>query len=66
MPTKIDAKKCNGCGECVEVCPVSPVVYKLVTIRKNVKKAVIQNPEYCIDCGACLNICPADAIKKEE
>jgi len=66
MPTKIDTKKCIGCGECVEVCPVCPVVYKMTTIRENVKKAVVQNPKACIDCGACSNVCPADAIKKED
>jgi heterodisulfide reductase subunit A len=45
---------CNGCGDCVKVCPVS-------AITMEAEKAVI-NPFICIGCGACIPICPKDAI----
>ena len=48
------ADLCNGCGLCVEVCPVN-------AIAMEAEKAKI-NPFVCIGCGACIPICPKEAI----
>ncbi len=45
---------CNGCNECVPVCPVN-------AITMEAGKAKI-NPFICIGCGACIPICPKEAI----
>lgn len=54
VPT-IDHEKCDGCGECVDVCPVSVLEVKS-------KKCVIVNPDECIECRVCEITCPKGAI----
>ncbi|GEM_PF-912136 len=51
---KVLKDKCDGCGDCVEACPVE-------AIRLKDGKAVI-DAEGCIDCGECVNECPKEAI----
>lgn len=53
MKASIDVLKCVGCGQCMEVCPISAI-----TIEDG--KAVISDE--CIACGACAGVCPAEAI----
>jgi ferredoxin len=53
MPAEVDAKKCTGCGACVEACPVEAIAMD--------EKAKV-NPETCVDCGACVDECPVQAI----
>jgi heterodisulfide reductase subunit A len=48
------ADLCNGCGNCVLVCPVNAI-----TLQE--EKAKI-DPFQCIGCGACIPICPKEAI----
>ena len=50
-------EKCNGCGKCALICPMS-----LWKIRKG--KALIAG-DYtgkCMECGSCWQICKRDAI----
>lgn len=54
MSVVVDKDKCDGCGECVDVCPVD-------AIELQSQKAVIDNDE-CIDCGICVETCPNQAI----
>ena len=51
----VDSEKCDGCGTCVDSCPVT------VLEVKN-KKAVVVNPDECIECRACEASCPNSAI----
>jgi NAD-dependent dihydropyrimidine dehydrogenase PreA subunit len=53
---KLNRKKCNGCGVCVESCP-----FGVLAIQA--KKAVIVKPDACRDCHACVKVCPNQAIK---
>ena len=53
MAAKVDAKKCTGCGTCVEICPVQ-------AIRIEKEKAVIEDD--CVECGACMYECPNGAL----
>lgn len=52
--TKIDPGKCNGCGECVRVCPSR-------TIEMRDDRAVIVG-KWSLGCGHCAAVCPADAV----
>ncbi|NLY42167.1 MAG: 4Fe-4S dicluster domain-containing protein [Desulfovibrionales bacterium] len=55
----VDAEKCIGCGECVDVCPVE--VYELQN-----SKAVPVNEEECLGCESCVEVCEQSAITIEE
>ncbi len=53
----IDLKLCNGCGICMNSCPMD-----VIRIDKANKKAVIQYPEECMLCGQCRRFCPTNAV----
>ena len=55
----VDAQKCIGDGECVDVCPVE------VYARRD-GKAVAVNMEECLGCESCVEVCDQDAITVEE
>ncbi len=55
----VDADKCTGCGECVDVCPVE--VYEI----QEGKSAVI-NEEECLGCESCVEVCETSAVSVEE
>lgn len=54
MAATVDAQKCTGCGDCVEVCPME-------AITLNDDKAVVDE-DTCTECGLCVDECPNDAI----
>jgi heterodisulfide reductase subunit A len=51
---KIDRKKCNLCGECIDICPTYAITEK--------DSQIVVTPVSCINCGACVSACPRDAI----
>jgi len=53
---EIDLEKCEGCGNCVDLCPTH--VVDLVN-----GKAAIVNPEGCDYCTDCETFCPSAAIR---
>ena len=53
----INVEDCNGCGICVEQCPVN-------TIAMKNEEAEI-DMDGCIRCGICHDICPQDAVKHD-
>jgi ferredoxin len=50
--------KCDGCGDCIEVCPV-----EAIAIKDDV--AVIDD-DACIECGECVDECPTEAIVEKK
>ena len=50
-----DVDGCDGCGLCVEACPIDAVKVTEDTARVDL--------EWCIGCGVCASSCPNDAIK---
>ena len=53
---KINEQKCDGCANCVKVCPA-----RVFKFNKN-KKAVVANLANCLECSACFIVCEPDAI----
>ena len=60
---EVNDQKCNGCGKCVNVCPVEAMT--LVSANDphhpNRKKAVL-NEERCLGCGVCVRSCTVNSI----
>jgi MinD superfamily P-loop ATPase len=55
MAYRILNDKCNGCGECVEECPMDAV-----SVDAADKHSI--DPDACTDCGSCADICLRRAI----
>jgi NAD-dependent dihydropyrimidine dehydrogenase PreA subunit len=55
----VDAEKCEGCEECVNVCPNS--VFQMA----DGKSDPYQSSE-CVFCESCLGVCPTTAITINE
>lgn len=53
---KVDDSKCDGCGNCIEVCPAD--VFEM----QDGKSAVVR-PDDCVECMACVENCPTEAIE---
>lgn len=53
MAMKVDVSKCDGCGQCAEVCPTEGV-------KVEGGKAIVN--EQCVGCEACLSVCPNGAL----
>jgi len=58
---KIVAKKCVGCGLCVEWCPTDSL--SLVDRKGRDMPLSVLKKETCIGCGECVVTCPHEAIK---
>ena len=73
----IDRNRCEGKGECVQVCPVG--LFKVASLPKDMRstlsikgklkgfahrwqQALLVNPEACEACGLCIKACPEEAI----
>ncbi len=57
MAAVVDKEKCEGCGDCVGVCPSEAI--KMVDNKAEVDK------DACCDCAACVDACPKQAIAME-
>jgi NAD-dependent dihydropyrimidine dehydrogenase PreA subunit len=57
----IDSSKCEGDGDCVEVCPL----HMLSVNEANGKKIAMMsgNPEDCAYCFACVQACSTESIE---
>ncbi|MFX1480844.1 MAG: indolepyruvate ferredoxin oxidoreductase subunit alpha [Promethearchaeota archaeon] len=51
---------CNGCGQCIIVCPVQAI--------KMVEKKAVIDEELCVECSVCYRSanCPVNAIKMKK
>jgi len=56
VEVKVNKDKCDGCGTCVDVCPVE--VFEVVE-----EKSTVKNPNECLACRACEVQCPNSAIE---
>lgn len=60
VSVKVDLKKCDGDGTCVDSCPVE--VFELQEVEGGTKAVVVAEDE-CIACMACVVQCPEEAIE---
>ena len=56
VEVKVNKDKCDGCGTCVDVCPVE--VFEVIE-----EKSTVKNPNECLACRACEVQCPNSAIE---
>ena len=63
---EIEGESCNGCGKCVNVCPVEAM--SLISAndphRPKMKLARLEQ-DLCLGCGLCVRSCPKDSIHLE-
>ena len=60
----VKAENCNGCGRCVEVCPVEAMGQVAAGDPHNARRRKARVDErLCLGCGVCVRICPKDALK---
>lgn len=52
---EVDLEKCNGCGECVDICPM-----EVFELQDN--KSIPVKHEECIGCESCVVNCEQEAI----
>jgi NAD-dependent dihydropyrimidine dehydrogenase PreA subunit len=51
----VDLDKCEGCEECVDICPMD--VFEMKD-----EKSFVARPEDCEACESCVEVCEAGAI----
>lgn len=60
----IENEKCNGCGKCVEVCPVAAMTLVSATDpQKPKRKRARLDENLCLGCGVCVRQCRTGAAK---
>lgn len=57
MPTFVYMTDCDGCGECVDICPSN-----IMQIDPTHRRAVNIEPNFCWECYSCVKACPQNAI----
>ena len=62
----VDETACNGCGKCVNTCPVEAMTLVSTNdaLHPNHKKAKLDH-EMCLGCGLCVRTCPSNGINLE-
>ncbi|MDF1532727.1 MAG: 4Fe-4S binding protein [ANME-2 cluster archaeon] len=62
-----DYKRCNGCGICIEICPVKAIeAGPLIEIATGMDAPpVIIDQTKCTFCGMCASFCPVRAIRMD-
>jgi len=57
MPTFVYMTRCDGCGQCVDICPSD-----IMHIDKTLRRAYNIEPNMCWECYSCVKACPHHAI----
>jgi adenylylsulfate reductase subunit B len=57
MPTFTYMAKCDGCGQCVDICPSD-----IMHIDKTYRRSFNIEPNFCWECYSCVKACPQHAI----
>ncbi len=53
--SEVDEDGCNGCGDCVDICPVDAM-----TIENNL---AVVDKDWCVGCGLCITRCEVQTIR---
>jgi formate hydrogenlyase subunit 6/NADH:ubiquinone oxidoreductase subunit I len=59
----VDAARCNGCGKCVNRCPVEAMTLVSANdpYKPNRRRALL-DADLCLGCGVCTRVCPTDGL----
>ncbi|MDA8128848.1 MAG: adenylyl-sulfate reductase subunit beta [Betaproteobacteria bacterium] len=57
MPTFVYMGRCDGCGQCVDICPSD-----IMHIDPVYRRAFNVEPNFCWECYSCVKSCPQHAI----
>jgi adenylylsulfate reductase subunit B len=57
MPTFTYMTRCDGCGQCVDICPSD-----IMHIDRTYRRAYNIEPNFCWECYSCVKACPQQAI----
>ena len=60
MPPEINYEKCNGCGSCVDFCPVDVFFETKGFGKMKGEKPVVSHPDMCWHCNWCVDVCPVE------
>jgi len=59
----VNVTNCNGCGKCVEVCPVEAMTLISANNPHKIKqKVALLQEEICLGCGVCVRVCTKNAL----
>ena len=56
MISVLNLKNCDGCGTCVDNCP-------LAVLEIAAEKVKIIDGEMCTDCGVCVGVCANQVLE---
>jgi ferredoxin len=59
----VNDRQCNGCGKCVDICPVEAMTLVSSNNPHEIKrKKAVLNQERCLGCGICVRSCSVKNI----
>jgi formate hydrogenlyase subunit 6/NADH:ubiquinone oxidoreductase subunit I len=60
---EVETTDCNGCGRCVNICPVEAMTLVSANDPNHPKRKVAKlDEDICLGCGLCVKACPHDQI----
>jgi NAD-dependent dihydropyrimidine dehydrogenase PreA subunit len=60
----IDEETCNGCGKCLDTCPVEAMsLVSASDARKKRRKKARVDEDLCLGCGLCVRTCPKKSVR---
>jgi len=62
MP-EVNETSCNGCGKCVDICPVEAMTLASTNDpKKQKRKKALLNEATCLGCGLCIKVCNKNSL----
>ena len=63
---RVDPEACNGCGKCVQACPVEAMALVSANDPGQPRRAAARlDLDVCLGCGVCVRACSQDALSLE-
>jgi ferredoxin len=61
----VDRSECNGCGDCVDACPVRAISLEVGVIEKKKRRWAVRDEALCLGCGSCYPSCKYGGVRME-